>query len=80
MTVHENSMAYDESTPVAQWHAHTCKAVVWQQAVQAPCTRHSLTACWAPFRSPTSLSPLRWFSSVLTIATIGELAPLKMHS
>ena len=79
LTAHKTSIAHYVSCPVAPWHACTCKAVVCQQAALAPCIRHSLTPCSTQLRSLNGLSPLRCFSSVLTIATIGGPAPLKMH-
>ena len=77
MTAHKTAIAYHVSTPVSRWHARTCKALVCPQAAQAPCIRHSLTSCSTQLRLLKGLSLLRPFSSVLTIATIGEPAPLK---
>jgi len=56
LTAHKTAIAYDVSTPVARWHARTCKALVCPQAVQVPCTRHSLTPCRAQF-CPTYAAP-----------------------
>jgi hypothetical protein len=36
LTAHKPAIAYDVSTPVARWHARTCKALVCPQAVQVP--------------------------------------------
>jgi len=73
-------MAHDVSILIAPWHAPACKAVVYHQAALATCIRHSLTPSSTQLRSLEERSQLRWFNSVLTIATIRRPAPLKMHS
>jgi hypothetical protein len=59
LTAHKTSMDHNASAPVAQWHARARKAVVCPQAAQTPCTRRSLTTCWAPSRSFTRISRFR---------------------
>ena len=59
LTAHKTSMAHDVSTPVAPWHARTCKAVLCPQAAHAPCIRHSLTPCSTQLRSLKGLSSTR---------------------
>src|SRR5258705_13477580 len=62
LTAHKTAIAYDVSTPVARWHARTCKALLGPQAVQAPCIRHSLIPCRAQFCPLTGLPQLRCFN------------------
>jgi|BarGraIncu00222A_1022003.scaffolds.fasta_scaffold19220_1 hypothetical protein len=74
-------MAHEgRNIPTAPWHAPACKPVVRNQAALAPCIRHLLTPPSAQLRSLKKRSQLRRFSFVLTIATIGRPATLKMHS
>ena len=80
LTAHKTSIAHYLSNPVAPWHASACKPGVCHQAALAPCIRHSLTRSSTQLRSLKGRSLLRWFSSVLTTATIGRPATLKMHS
>jgi hypothetical protein len=79
MTAHKSSTAYYVSHLVASWLASACKAAVRHQAVLAPSIRHSLTPCSTQMSSPMERSHLCSSSSVLTITTIGQPAPLKMH-
>jgi hypothetical protein len=80
MTAHKTSTTYYVSRLVAPWPASACKTVVRHQAVLAPCIWHPLTPCSTQLRSSMDRSQPRWFSSVLSIATIGRQATLKMHS
>jgi len=57
LTAHKTAIAYDLSTPVARWHARTCKALVCPQAVRVPGTRQSLTPYRAQFCPITELPP-----------------------
>jgi hypothetical protein len=79
MTAHKASMDHDVSASVARWNARTCKALLCPQAAQAPCVRLWLTPCSTQLCTPDRLFPLRSCSFALTITTIGEPAPLKMH-
>jgi hypothetical protein len=79
LTAHKTFMAHDAPTPVAPWHARACNAELCPQAAQAPGKRHSRTPCSTQLRSLKGFYSLGWLSSVLTIATIGETAPLKIH-
>ena len=80
LTAHKTAIAYDVSTPVAPWHACTCKALVCPQAVQAPRIRHCPTPCRAQFCPLTGLPQLRWFNLAPAMASIRQPAPLKIHS
>jgi hypothetical protein len=79
LTVHKTSVAHDASTPVAPWHARACNAALCPQAAQPPCLRHSRTPCSTQLPSLKGFSSLGWLSAVLTIATLGGAAPLKVH-
>jgi hypothetical protein len=51
-------MTYNVSTPLARWHAPTCKAVVCQQAVLVPSIRLLLTNGRTQFLSSKPLPRL----------------------
>ena len=80
MTAHKTSTTYYVSRLVASGLPRACKAVVRHQAARPTCMRHSLALFRTQLRSLMERSHLCWSSSVLTITTIGQPAPLKMHS
>ena len=79
LTAHKTTMAHDESTPVAPWHAPACKAVLCLQAAHAPCLRHRLTACGTQFHSQTGLPLLQRSRSAPEILQMSQSATLKIH-
>jgi hypothetical protein len=72
-------MAYDASTP---GRPMACSHMQGRRVpTSCPSTLYAALAHSLLGSVPLTYGdlPLRWFSSVLTIATIGELAPLKIH-
>jgi hypothetical protein len=79
LTAHKTSMAHDESTPVAPWHARACKATLCLQAPHAPCLRHRLTPCETQFRSQTGIPLLQRSRSAPEMLQMSQSAILKIH-
>jgi hypothetical protein len=73
-------MPHERCIPTAPWHAPACKAGVRNQAALAPFIRDLLTPLRAQLCSRKGRSQLHRLNFVLTIATVGRPATLKMHS
>jgi hypothetical protein len=80
LTAHKPSMAHDVSNPVVRWHACTCKAVLCQQAVQAPSIRQLTTHGRRQFRLSRPLPLLHRANFAPVVLPISIPALLKIHS
>ena len=80
LTAHKTSMAHDVSNPVARWHACTCKAVLCQQAAQAPSIRLLTTHGRRQFRLSRPLPLLHRANFAPVVPPINISALLKIHS
>jgi hypothetical protein len=79
LTAHKTSMARDETTPDARWHARARKATLCQKPAHAPCLRHRLTPCGRQLYPQTGL-PLLWrSSSAPEMRQMSQSATLKIH-
>src|ERR1017187_6728102 len=79
LTAHKISMAHDESTPVAPWHARACKAVLCLQTAYAACLQQRLTLYKTQFHSQTGLPLLQRSRSAPEMLQMSHSTILKIH-
>jgi len=79
LTAHKTSIARDESTLAARWHARARNAAPCQKPAHAPCPRHRHTPCRRQLHLQTGLPLLQRSCSAPQMRQIGQSATLKIH-